>query len=85
MENQEVFGVETCEKCLTAVVPDKKSRRGITTPLNERQFDHIHPDSLGGDNNEKNTRILCRRYNRGLSDSLKPNYRFLNRPLYPPL
>ena len=83
MENQEVFGVETCEKCLTAVVPGKKSQRGITPPLNERQFDHIHPDSLGGDNNEKNTQILCRRCNRDLSDSLKPNYKLLNRLLYP--
>ena len=83
MENQEVFGVETCEKCLTAVVPGKKSQRGITHPLNERQFDHIHPDSLGGDNNEKNTQILCRRCNRDLSDSLKPNYKLLNRLLYP--
>ena len=85
MENQEVFGVETCEKCLAAVVPGKKSQRGITPPLNERQFDHIHPGSLGSDNNEKNTQILCRRCNRDLSESLKPNYNFLNRLLYPPL
>ena len=63
----------------------QKKSTGITPPLNERQFDHIHPDSLGGDNNEKNTQILCRRCNRDLSESLKPNYNFLNRLLYPPL
>ena len=84
LENQEVFGVETCEKCLTSVVPGKKSQRGVTPPTNERQFDHIHPDSLGGANDESNTQILCRRCNRDLSDSLKPNYKFLNR-LKPPL
>ncbi|OZY31267.1 hypothetical protein CJF36_17420 [Pseudomonas lundensis] len=83
LENQEVFGVETCEKCLTSVVPGKKSQRGVTPPTNERQFDHIHPDSLGGANDENNTQILCRRCNRGLSDSLKPNHKRLNR-LKPP-
>ncbi|MFW9082021.1 RHS repeat-associated core domain-containing protein [Pseudomonas sp. P2757] len=78
-ENKEFYGVETCEKCLIAVVPGKKSQRGVTPPSNERQFDHIDPDSLGGGNDEANTEILCRHCNREDSNSIKPNYKILNR------
>jgi len=78
-ENRQFFGVETCEKCLTAVIPGQKSQRGVTPPTNERQFDHIHPDSLGGANDEGNTQLLCRHCNRELSNSLKPDYKAANR------
>jgi len=78
-ENKQFHGEETCEKCLVTVVPGKKSQRGVTPPSNERQFDHIEPDSLGGANDEGNTQILCRRCNREASDSIKPDYKTLNR------
>ncbi|WP_130910191.1 RHS repeat-associated core domain-containing protein [Pseudomonas sp. Sample_9] len=79
IENKQFHGVESCEKCLVTVVPGQKSQRGVTPPPNERQFDHIEPDSLGGANDEGNTQILCRRCNREASDSIKPDYKTLNR------
>jgi len=56
----------------------KESTR-CRAPTNERQFDHIEPDSLGGANDEKNTQLLCRKCNRGFSDKLKENFKQLNR------
>jgi RHS repeat-associated protein len=79
IENKQFHGVESCEKCLITVVPGQKSQRGVTPPPNERQFDHIQPDSLGGANDEGNTQILCRRCNREASDSIKPDYKTINR------
>ena len=79
IENKQFHGVESCEKCLVTVVPGQKSQRGVTPPPNERQFGHIEPDSLGGANDEGNTQILCRRCNREASDSIKPDYKTLNR------
>ncbi|MGR3910682.1 RHS repeat-associated core domain-containing protein, partial [Burkholderia sp. SR8] len=78
-ENQEFFGKGTCECCGVEVVPGKKSQRGITPPTNERQFDHIEPDVLGGANDEDNTQVLCRKCNRRLWDKIKDNFKRLNR------
>ncbi|WP_246797609.1 RHS repeat-associated core domain-containing protein [Burkholderia perseverans] len=78
-ENKDFFGTETCECCGTDVVPGQKSQRGVIPPANERQFDHVEPDSLGGANNEKNTQLLCRKCNRGFSNKLKENFKQLNR------
>ncbi|RQZ61087.1 hypothetical protein DIE08_29585 [Burkholderia sp. Bp9004] len=78
-ENKDFFGTEKCECCGTDVIPGQKSQRGVTPPANERQFDHVEPDSLGGANNEKNTQLLCRKCNRGFSNKLKENFKQLNR------
>ncbi|MEW5698839.1 RHS repeat-associated core domain-containing protein [Pseudomonas synxantha] len=78
-ENKSFFGVETCESCITEVVPGQKSVRGVTPPTHERQFDHIDPDSLGGANDESNTQLLCRKCNRDFSNSPKPDFRIINR------
>ncbi|WP_405045170.1 HNH endonuclease [Paraburkholderia sp.] len=60
-------------------MPGQKSQRGVTPPTNERQFDHIDPDSLGGANNEENTQILCRKCNREFSNKLQENFKRINR------
>ncbi|MGT0247365.1 HNH endonuclease [Burkholderia pyrrocinia] len=78
-ENQDFFGKATCECCGVDVVPGKKSQRGVTPPTNERQFDHIEPDVLGGANDEANTQVLCRKCNRRLWDRIKDNFKRLNR------
>lgn len=78
-ENKDHFGTEKCECCGTDVIPGQKNQRGVTPPTNERQFDHIEPDALGGANDEKNTQLLCRKCNRGFSDKLKENFKQLNR------
>nr|WP_310634469.1 RHS repeat-associated core domain-containing protein [Paraburkholderia sp.] len=78
-ENSTFYGAETCECCGVGVVPGQKSQRGVTPPTNERQFDHIDPDSLGGANNEENTQILCRKCNREFSNKLQENFKRINR------
>lgn len=56
-ENKDFFGTEKCECCGTDVIPGQKSQRGVMPPTNERRFDHIEFDSLGGANDEKNTPV----------------------------
>ncbi|WP_200626168.1 RHS repeat-associated core domain-containing protein, partial [Pseudomonas sp. LAM2023] len=79
IENRQYHGTEKCEHCLIDVVPGQKSQKGVTPPSNERQYDHIEPDSKGGSNMEENVQILCRKCNRGFSDKAKDNFKLLNR------
>ena len=62
-------GVNVCVDCGEEVVPGKKSERGVRPPGNQRERDHIIPQSKGGDGSTSNGQILCRDCNNIKSDN----------------
>jgi RHS repeat-associated protein len=56
------------DKSGQALVPSKKSERGVTPPQNEAQVDHVYPRSKGGSNAPDNSQVLSRQENRKKSD-----------------
>lgn len=50
------------------LVKPQKSKKGVTPPQNEWQFDHIIPRDKGGTNSFTNCQIISRWYNRQKSD-----------------
>ena len=79
-ENVTFFKCATCECCGMDLIPSKKSRKDVTPPQNEIQFDHIKAKSNGGGDEESNVQILARVCNRRDSNKAdKPNYKGKNR------
>jgi len=52
------------------LVPSQKSAKGVTSPPNEAQVDHVIPRSKGGPNTPENAQLLSRKENRAKSDTL---------------
>ena len=61
-------GANVCDNCGQDVVPGERSQKGVRPPGNERQRDHIIPQSKGGDGDPGNGQILCRDCNRAKGD-----------------
>ena len=56
-------GVLRSEQSGQALVPAKKSQKGVTPPKNEAQIDHIVPRSKNGTNSFSNAQVLSREEN----------------------
>ena len=63
-------GANVCETCGQQVVPGERSVKGVRPPGNERQRDHIVPQSKGGDGSPSNGQVLCRDCNLSKGDRL---------------
>ena len=73
-ENKSVHGgAITCDQrsghgCGQAVVPAKKSVKGVKPPSHEAQIDHVEPKAHGGSGSPDNGQVLCRTCNRRKTD-----------------
>jgi RHS repeat-associated protein len=78
-ENCNFFGKATCECCGMDLIPSVKSKKGVTPPENEIQYDHIKPASKDGGDDAPNIQILARICNRKKSNNDDRNYKEENR------
>ena len=63
-------GIMKCEHCRKQVYDAKKSQKGVSTPSNSAQIDHILPKSQGYPGIASNGQVLCSTCNRSKSDKL---------------
>ena len=63
-------GIMKCEHCRIQVYDAKKSQKGVSTPSNSAQIDHILPKSQGYPGIASNGQVLCSTCNRSKSDKL---------------
>jgi RHS repeat-associated protein len=67
---EEKNGVNECENCGLEVNRAPQSQKGVPTPKDAGQVDHIFPESKGGDGSPENGQILCPTCNNAKSDKL---------------
>lgn len=53
-------GKTVCETCGKQTVPAKKDTRGVSTPKNRTEIDHVKKRRVGGSGTPDNTRVRCR-------------------------